>query len=79
MGKMEEINGKAPGAADNTNRRSTRNRKLTEEETERNRMLSRTRARVEHVFGVARNYLDTGRFATRVLRRTSTSSMFFLR
>ena len=55
MGKTEEINGKAPGAADNTNRRSTRNRKLTEEETERNRMLSRTRARVEHVFGVAKN------------------------
>ncbi|HOI80674.1 MAG TPA: IS5 family transposase [Synergistales bacterium] len=55
MGKTEEINGKAPGAADNTNRRSTRNRKLTEEETERNRVLSRTRARVEHVFGVAKN------------------------
>ena len=55
MGKTEEINGKAPNAADNTHRRSTRNRKLTEEETERNRMLSRTRARVEHVFGVAKN------------------------
>jgi len=55
MGKTEEIKGKAPMAADNTNRRSTRNRKLTEEEMERNRMLSRTRARVEHVFGVAKN------------------------
>ena len=42
-------------ASDNTNRRSTRNRKLTEEEKERNRMLSRTRVRVEHVFGVVKN------------------------
>lgn len=55
MGKTEEINGKATMAADNKNRRSTKNRKLTEEEMERNRMLSRTRARVEHVFGVAKN------------------------
>ena len=49
------INDKAPMASDNTNRRSTRNRKLTEEEKERNRMLSRTRVRVEHVFGVVKN------------------------
>jgi IS5 family transposase len=45
MGKTEEINGKAPLASDNTNIRSTRNRKLTEEEKERNRMLSRTASR----------------------------------
>ena len=55
MGKTEEISGKAPMASDNTNRRSTRNRKLTEEEKERNRMLSKTRVRVEHVFGVVKN------------------------
>jgi len=55
MGKTEVINNKAPMASDNTNRRSTRNRKLTEEEKERNRMLSRTRVRVEHVFGVVKN------------------------
>ena len=54
------INDKAPMASDNTNRRSTRNRKLTEEEKERkgkerNRMLSKIRVRVEHVFGVVKN------------------------
>jgi len=64
--------------ADNTNRRPTRNRKLTEDEKERNSMFSKTCVRVEHVFGVARTYPDTGRFATRVLRRTPTASMFFL-
>jgi IS5 family transposase len=55
MGKTEEINGKAPMASDNRNRRSTRNRRLTEEEKERNRMLSKTRVRVGHVFGVVKN------------------------
>jgi len=55
MGKTEEINGKAPNAVDNTHKRATKNRKLTEEEKIRNKMLSRTRARVEHVFGVAKN------------------------
>lgn len=55
MGKTEEINGKAPNAVDNTHKRATKNRKLTEEEKDRNRMLSKTRVRVEHVFGVAKN------------------------
>jgi len=55
MGKTEEINGKAPNAVDNTHKRATKNRKLTEEEKIRNKMLSRTRVRVEHVFGVAKN------------------------
>ena len=39
-------------ASDNRNRRSTRNRKLTEEEKG---MLSKTRVKVEHVFGVVKN------------------------
>jgi len=55
MGKTEEINDKAPMVSDNAYRRSTRNRKLTGEEKERNTMLSKTRVRVEHVFDVVKN------------------------
>jgi IS5 family transposase len=50
IGKTETIREKAPDAVDNTNKRGSRNRKLTDEEQSHNRMLSKTRAKVEHVF-----------------------------
>ncbi len=54
IGKTETIREKAPDAVDNTNKRGSRNRKLTDEEQSHNRMLSKTRAKVEHVFLIAK-------------------------
>lgn len=49
MGKTEEIRKKAPLPVDNTHKRGTKHKKLTEEEKEKNRLLSKVRSRVEHV------------------------------
>ena len=54
MGKTEEIAKKAPGTLDLTQTRGTKNRKLTEEEKETNRLLSKTRSRGEHIFLIAK-------------------------
>jgi len=54
MGKTEDIAKKAPGALDLTQTRGTKNRKLTEEEKETNRLLSKTRSRGEHIFLIAK-------------------------
>ena len=54
MGKTEEIAKKAPQALDLTQTRGTKNRKLTEEEKETNRLLSKTRSRGEHIFLIAK-------------------------
>ena len=54
MGKTEEIAKKAPQALDLTQTRGTKNKKLTEEEKETNRLLSKTRSRGEHIFLIAK-------------------------
>ncbi len=54
MDKTEEIAKKAPLALDLTQTRGTKNRKLTEEEKETNRLLSKTRSRGEHIFLIAK-------------------------
>lgn len=54
MGKTKEIKKSAPCALDLTHKRGCKNRKLTEEEIGRNRELSRTRSRVEHIFLVVK-------------------------
>ena len=54
MGKTEEIRTKAPRAVDYTQKRATKHKKLTEEEKEQNRLLSKVRSRVEHVFHVVK-------------------------
>jgi len=54
MGKTEEIIKKAPQALDLTQTRGTKNRILTEEEKETNRLLSKTRSRGEHIFLIAK-------------------------
>ena len=54
MGRTEEITKKAPRALDLTQTRGTKNRKLTEEEREENRLLSKTRSRGEHIFLIAK-------------------------
>ena len=54
MGKTDEIAKKAPQALDLTQTRGTKNRKLTEEEKETNRLLSKTRSRGEHIFLIAK-------------------------
>ncbi|QTX32720.1 hypothetical protein KAR29_01930 [Aminithiophilus ramosus] len=50
IGKTETIREKAPDAVDKADKRGSRNRKPTDEERSHNRMLSKTRAKVEHVF-----------------------------
>ena len=40
--------------SDLTNKRGTRNKKLTEADRESNRLLSKTRSRVEHIFLIAK-------------------------
>ncbi len=45
MGKTEDIREKAPDALDLTQTRGTKNKKLTEEDKEANRLLSKTRSR----------------------------------
>ena len=54
MGKTEEIAKKSPQALDLTQTRGTKNKKLTEEEKETNRLLSKTRSRGEHIFLIAK-------------------------
>jgi IS5 family transposase len=54
MGKTEEITKKAPRALDLTQTRGTKNKKLTEEEREVNRLRSKTRSRGEHIFLIAK-------------------------
>lgn len=54
MGKTEEITKKAPRALDLTQTRGTKNKKLTEEEREGNRLRSKTRSRGEHIFLIAK-------------------------
>jgi IS5 family transposase len=54
MGKTEEIAKKAPQALDLTQTSGMKNRKLTEEEKETNRLLSKTRSRGEHIFLIAK-------------------------
>jgi len=54
MGKTEEIREKVPKALDLTRTRGTKNKKLTAEGREANRMLSKTRSRVEHIFPMAK-------------------------
>jgi len=51
-GKSSVIKEVAPNAKDFTHKRSRRNRKLTEQEKLANSFKSKTRARVEHLFGV---------------------------
>jgi IS5 family transposase len=54
MGTTEEVAIKAPRALDLTQTRGTKNKKLTEEDKEANRLLSKTRSRVEHIFLIAK-------------------------
>ena len=49
MGKTKEITKKAPLAVDLTQTRGTKNRKLSEEDKETNRLLSKTKIGRAHV------------------------------
>jgi len=51
-GQKKLLYEKAPNAKDFTQKKGSRNRKLTEAEQSANRYKSKTRSRVEHVFGV---------------------------
>ena len=71
MGKTEEIAKKAPGALDLTQTRGTKNRKLTEEEKETNRLLSKTRSRGEHIFLIAKRIFGFSKVRYRGLAKNT--------
>ena len=51
-GQQDVLSTHAPGAKDLTNKKGSRNRRLTDEERAMNRTKSKVRAKVEHVFQV---------------------------
>ena len=71
MGKTDEIAKKAPGALDLTQTRGTKNRKLTEEEKETNRLLSKTRSRGEHIFLIAKRIFGFSKVRYRGLAKNT--------
>jgi transposase, IS5 family len=62
-GKRDVILSKSPNAKDFTNKRAYRNRPLSDRELEVNSTKSKTRSRVEHIFGIVK-----GRFGFRKVR-----------
>ena len=78
MGKTEEIREKVPKALDLTRTRGTKNKKLTAEDREANRLLSKTRSRVEHIFPMAKKVFGLPKSGTRGCLEMRTSSSFFL-
>jgi len=71
MGKTEDIAKKAPRALDLTQTRGTKNRKLTEEEKETNRLLSKTRSRGEHIFLIAKRIFGFSKVRYRGLAKNT--------
>jgi IS5 family transposase len=71
MGKTEEIAKKAPQALDLTQTRGTKNKKLTEEEKETNRLLSKTRSRGEHIFLIAKRIFGFSKVRYRGLAKNT--------
>ena len=71
MGRTEEITKKAPRAPDLTQTRGTKNRKLTEEEREENRLLSKTRSRGEHIFLIAKRIFGFSKVRYRGLAKNT--------
>ena len=71
MGKTEDIAKKAPQALDLTQTRGTKNRKLTEEEKETNRLLSKTRSRGEHIFLIAKRIFGFSKVRYRGLAKNT--------
>jgi IS5 family transposase len=71
MGKTEAIAKKAPQALDRTQTRGTKNRKLTEEEKETNRLLSKTRSRGEHIFLIAKRIFGFSKVRYKGLAKNS--------
>ena len=77
MGKTKEIKKKAPLAVALTQTRGTKNRKLTEEDRESNRLLSKTRSRVEHIFLVVKRIFGFSRVRYKGLSK-NTNFIFVL-
>ena len=71
MGKTEDIAKKAPQALDLTQTRGMKNRKLTEEEKETNRLLSKTRSRGEHIFLIAKRIFGFSKVRYRGLAKNT--------
>lgn len=70
-GKTEAIHAKAPKAQDRTLRKSHRNRPLTARQHRANRVRSKTRARVEHVFGTMKHLFHFRRVRYKGLRKNA--------
>ena len=70
-GKTEAIHAKAPKAQDRTLRKSQRNRPLTAREHRANYVRSKTRARVEHVFGTMKHLFHFRRVRYKGLQKNA--------
>jgi IS5 family transposase len=69
IGQSEVIAQVAPKAKDRTMHKASRHHRLTEIEKDHNRHLSKTRSRVEHVFGVMKHLFGFRRVRYRGLRK----------
>ena len=63
----------APAAKDFTQKKSYRNRKLTEQEKSANRQKSKTRSRVEHIFGIMKRQFGYNKARYRGLAKNAHS------
>ena len=63
----------APAAKDFTQKKSYRNRKLTEQEKSANRQKSKTRSRVEHIFGIMKRQFGYNKVRYRGLAKNAHS------
>jgi IS5 family transposase len=72
-GQKEKLNEHAPKAKDFTQRKGCRYRQLTEAEQMANRFKSKTRARVEHVFGVMKRQFGFTKVRYRGLEKNGHS------
>ena len=70
-GQQEKLNAHAPQAKDFTQHKGSRHRQLTEAEQSANRHKSKTRARVEHVFGVMKRQFGFSKVRYRGLEKNA--------
>ena len=71
-GQREVMRSNAPKVKDFTQRKSFRNRPLTEREREANRVKSRTRAKVEHPFLILKRIFGFSKVRYRGLHKNAT-------
>lgn len=72
-GQKAVLKESAPAASDFTQKKSYRNRKLTDQEKAANRQKSKTRSRVEHIFGIMKRQFGYNKVRYRGLAKNAHS------